>query len=440
MRQQQKKKITKHILIPTLNFMQQGKSTGIVLGIFVAIALILANSPLREQYAEILHHKLGFIINGKPILYFTLEHWINDGLMSMFFFVVGLELKREFIGGELQDLRKVTMPVVAAILGMAVPAAIYLLLNNNSAGENGWGIPMATDIAFALAVVYALGDRVPMTAKVFLTTMAIVDDIGAVVVIALFYTSHISVLNIAVGVTVLMIMMIANRMGVKNIWFYGLLGIGGVWRAFLISGIHATIAAVLSAMVIPADSDITENAFIARMKKLTRKFEKAEQNNVDILEPQQVEIISRIKYDSTNATPPLQRLEHSMHPLVSFIVMPIFALANSGVSFIDMQPAVIMQNNIAIGVICGLIFGKPIGVVAAVWLTEKMGIGRRSKTMTWRVVVGIGLLASIGFTMSMFVTMLAFDNNDNYTQAKVGIFAASIIGAVAGYCILRRKA
>ena len=421
LKQQYQKNIENRMIIPTLQFLQREKSSGIVLALFVALALILTYSPLREEYAQLLEHHFGFVFDGQPFLNFSIEHWFNNGLMSMFFFVMGLELKREFIGDELRDLSKVTLPVAAAVMGMLLSAGIYLLFNLGTPVAHGWEIPMATDIAFALAVLYMLGNRVPISAKVFLTTLAIVDDLGSVVVIALFYTSHISVGNLVVGLSFLLVMFVGNRLGVKNVWFYGLLGIGGVWVAFLMSGIHATISAVLAAMVIPADSRIPEAAFIARMKKLTRQFEQSEPNDVRTLEPEQLEILSRVKADSVQAMPPLQRLEHSLHPLVFFVIMPVFALANTGVSFVDMNIHVLNTNHVAPGVLCGLLLGK------------------RSRSMSWRTVTGVGFLTSIGFTMSMFVTMLAFDNPDNYIQAKVGIFAASIMGGFIGYRLLKKK-
>lgn len=432
------KTIENRVIMPAMQFMQREKSSGIVLAISVVVALIMANSPLREQYASFFEQYFGFVFNGRPFLNFNLEHWINDGLMSMFFFVVGLELKREFIGGELRNLRKVTLPVSAAVFGMLVPAAIYALLNLGTPVFQGWGIPMATDIAFALAVLYMLGDRVPISAKVFLTTLAIVDDLGAVLVIALFYTSEISLFNIGLGMVILLVMFAGNRLGVKSIWFYGILGIGGLWTAFLLSGIHATISAVLAAMVIPADSRIPENAFMARIRRLLRQLETAETNDVRTLTSAQVDILSRVKDDANKAIPPLQRLEHGLHPLVSFVIMPVFALANAGVSFVDMNLTSLFENHVAVGVLLGLLLGKPIGIVAGVWIMEKMGWGKRSRSMTWQHIAGLGFLASIGFTMSMFVAMLAFDEPQFHVQAKVGIFAASIVGGIIGYRLLRK--
>lgn len=427
------------IFLPAMQFMRQEKSGGIVLAVAVVIALALANSPWYENFAHFFEHHLGFVVDSTPYFNFSIAHWINDGLMSLFFFVVGLELKREFIGGELRDIRKVVLPVGAAIMGMLVPAGIFLALNFGTEVSGGWGIPMATDIAFALALVYMLGDRVPLSAKVFLTTLAIVDDLGSVIVIALFYTSNISVSSIAVGVAFLLIMFIANKMGVKSVLFYGMLGVCGVWTAFLMSGIHATIAAVLAAFMIPADSKIPEATFIARMRRQLRLFEKADSNDVRTLEHEQVEIIAQVKSEAINALPPLQRLEHGMHPFVSFVIMPIFALANAGVNFVEMDMASIFSNNVALGVMLGLLLGKPIGVVASVWILVKLGIGKRSASMTWRRFIGLGFLASIGFTMSMFVTSLAFTDPALHVQAKVGIFAASILGGVIGYRLLKTE-
>ena len=439
MRQHYQKELESRLVIPTLQFLHRERSSGIVLGIFVLLALVLANSPFREAYTHFLEHHFGFSINGQTYLDFSLEHWINDGLMSMFFFVVGLELKREFIGGELRDLRKVTLPVVAALCGMLFPAAIYLIFNAGAATSQGWGIPMATDIAFALAVLQLLGNRVPMSAKVFLTTLAIVDDLGSVVIIALFYTTEISFASLAIGFVVLTVMFAGNRLGVKSVCFYGVLGIGGVWLAFLTSGVHATISAVLAAMVIPADARIPEATFLARIRKLTRQFENAAPNDVRTLEPEQVEILARVQADSSRAVPPLQRLEHGLHPLVAFVVMPIFALANAGISFVDLNFGAVFSNGVAIGVMAGLLVGKPVGIVFAVWITERLGFGRRLRGMTWQRVWGLGFLAGIGFTMSMFITMLAFTSPENAIQSKLGIFAASIVGGIAGYIILRKS-
>lgn len=425
--------------MPVQQFINQEKSGGIVLGISILVALVLANSPLSEEYFHFFEHSFGFVFNGDNYLYYTLHHWINDGLMSMFFFVVGLELKREFIGGELADVRNTVLPIGAAVLGMLVPALIYASLNPSGMASSGWGIPMATDIAFSLAILSMLGDRVPLSVKVFLTTLAIVDDLGAVVVIALFYTSEISFASIAVGMAFLMVMFAANKLGVKNVIFYGIVGIGGVWTAFLMSGIHATIAAVLAAFMIPADAQLPESAFMARISRQIRRFSEARPNKVSTLEEEQVEIIDKIRTDSKDAIPPLQRLEHSMHPLVSFVIMPVFALANAGISFDGIELSAVFSNNIAVGVMLGLLVGKPLGIMLATVLLTRLKVARLSDAMTMKRVLGVGFLASIGFTMSMFISTLAFTDAAGLTQAKLGIFAASIAGGVAGYVLLRGK-
>jgi NhaA family Na+:H+ antiporter len=236
------------IIYPVQRFMQQQKASGIVLGISVLVALFLANSPWSESYFAFFEHKLGFRFDGNDYLEYSIHHWVNDGLMAIFFFVVGLELKREIIAGELSEPRKAILPISAAIGGMLMPALIYFFLNPHGEVSNGWGIPMATDIAFALGVLYILGDKVPLSLKVFLAALAIVDDLGAVLVIAFFYTSDISVVNLLIGFGFVIVMYIGNRMGVRNIFFYMLLGIAGVWTAFLLSGVHATIASVLAAL------------------------------------------------------------------------------------------------------------------------------------------------------------------------------------------------
>ncbi len=235
------------VVTPIQKFIQQEKSGGLVLGISVIIALILANSPLHTQYHHFFEQKLGFLFNGSTYLEYSIHHWINDGLMAVFFFVVGLELKREIVAGELSNPRKALLPIAAAIGGMLVPALIYFALNPTGEVNSGWGIPMATDIAFALGVIYLLGNRIPLALKVFLTALAIVDDLGAVLIIAFFYTSDISIVNLAIGLAFLLVMYIGNKMGVRSILFYAILGIGGVWTSFLLSGVHATIASVLAA-------------------------------------------------------------------------------------------------------------------------------------------------------------------------------------------------
>lgn len=426
-------------MLPIKLFMGREKSGGIVLILSVTLAMLLANSNIAESYFHFFEQEVGFIVNGEPYLNYSLHHWINDGLMAMFFFVVGLELKREFIGGELADIRNTILPIGAAIGGMIVPALIFLSLNIGTPQTMGWGIPMATDIAFALGVVYLLGDKVPVSAKVFLTTLAIVDDLGAVLVIAFFYTSELSIASLLFGLCFLAVMFIGNRLGIKSLFFYAVLGIGGVWVTFLLSGIHATIAAVLAAFMIPADAKINESVYLKRMKKLTRRFEKEEPNEVRTLEEGQVDVLTHIQHDTTIAIPLLQQLEHKMSPIVTFLIMPIFAIANAGISFTDLSLSDIFSTHVAVGVTLGLLLGKPIGIIGATFLMVKMRWATLPSAITRRTLLGLGMLASIGFTMSMFISTLAFTDELLMTQAKLGIFLASILGGIGGYVLLNKK-
>ena len=439
MRQRVEKKLNQHLMLPIKLFMGREKSGGIVLILSVALAMILANSNIAESYFHFFEQEVGFIVNGEPYLNYSLHHWINDGLMAMFFFVVGLELKREFIGGELADIRNTILPIGAAIGGMIVPALIFLSLNIGTPQTMGWGIPMATDIAFALGVVYLLGDKVPVSAKVFLTTLAIVDDLGAVLVIAFFYTSELSIASLLFGLGFLAVMFIGNRLGIKSLFFYAVLGIGGVWVTFLLSGIHATIAAVLAAFMIPADAKINESVYLKRMKKLTRRFEKEEPNEVRTLEEGQVDVLTHIQHDTEIAIPLLQQLEHKMSPIVTFLIMPIFAIANAGISFTDLSLSDIFSTHVALGVTLGLLLGKPIGIIGATFLMVKMRWATLPSAITRRTLLGLGMLASIGFTMSMFISTLAFTDELLMTQAKLGIFLASILGGIGGYVLLNKK-
>ncbi|WP_312766171.1 Na+/H+ antiporter NhaA [Epilithonimonas sp.] len=427
------------IVQPMQRFIQQEKSGGLLLGISVILALILANSPLSHGYHEILEQSFGFRWNNETYFEYNIHHWINDGLMSVFFFVVGLELKREIIGGELSNIRQAILPIAAAVGGMLMPALIYLLFNPSGEPHKGWGIPMATDIAFALGVLYLLGNKIPLALKVFLTALAIVDDLGAVLVIAFFYTSEINTTFLLVGLLILIIMYLGNKLGIRSILFYAILGIGGVWTCFLVSGVHATIAAVLAAFTIPADVKIKENVFISKINTYLDKFKNIDPTeNTPTLTNEQLHVLEKMNEATIAATPPLQRLEHAMHPAVSFLIIPIFAIANAGVSLnIDIEN--LFTNNIALGTALGLLVGKVLGVVGFSVLFIKLKIAKVPEGMNIRNLFGLGFLASIGFTMSLFVTSLAFSHEEFQTQAKIGIFAASIIGGIIGYVMLNRS-
>lgn len=424
---------------PFQKLIQNEKAGGIVLGISVIIALILANSPLAHAYHHFFEHKIGIQFDGKSYLEYSIHHWINDGLMAIFFFVVGLELKREIVGGELSNPRKALLPIGAAMGGMLVPAIIYFVLNPVGEAQNGWGIPMATDIAFALGILYLLGNKIPLSLKVFLTALAIVDDLGAVLIIAFFYTSDISTLSLLIGLGFVLIMYIGNKMGVRNVMFYAIIGIIGVWTAFLLSGVHATIASVLAAFTIPADMKIKETIYMSKIQNFLTKFKSIDPNdNIPTLTKDQLHILDEVKKDTKEIIPPLQQLEHAMHPFVTFLIIPIFALANAGVS-LAIDPEQLFSTNVALGVSMGLFVGKVVGVVGFTLLFIKLKIAPFPDGMNIRNLFGLSLLASIGFTMSLFITSLAFTNEAYITQAKIGIFVASIIGGVLGYLVLNKQ-
>jgi NhaA family Na+:H+ antiporter len=421
---------------PLQKFIQQEKSGGIILGISVIIALLLANSPWSESYFDFLNQKFGFYFNGETYFNLSILHWINDGLMAIFFFVVGLELKREIVGGELSNPRKALLPIGAAIGGMLVPALIYIGLNPSGEAATGWGIPMATDIAFALGVLYLLGNRIPLSLKIFLTALAIIDDLGAVLVIALFYTSEISIISLSIGLGIVALMFLANRLGVRNVVFYAVFGILGVWVAFLLSGVHATIAAVLAAFTIPSDVRIKENTYLHKVQGYLSRFKAIDPDDkIPVLTAQQLHLLEEVKVTTNQAMSPLQRLEHAMHPLVTFLIIPIFALANAGVA-LAIDPEQLFSTHVALGVALGLLLGKVLGIVGFTLLFVKLKIAPFPTGMNLRNLFGLGLLGAIGFTMSLFITSLAFNSEELMTQAKIGIFTASIIGGVVGYWVL----
>lgn len=425
------------ILRPFQNFIQEESSSGIVLLICTVIALILSNSPLSDAYHDFwaLEFSIGFA--GYEVAE-SLHDWINDGLMAMFFFVVGLELKREIIGGELSNPRNALLPLAAALGGMVLPALIYISLNSHSPGGKGWGIPMATDIAFALAVLSILGNRVPYAARIFLTTLAIADDLGAVLVIAINYSSDISLTNLVIGAGFLAVLLTANYLGIRSTILYGVLGIGGLWLAFLLSGVHATVAGVLAALAIPARTKIKESSFAASLRQYVTEFESVQPNDVSILEPGQVHAIEKIKSLTRSADTPLQRLEHALRPIALFIVMPIFALANAGISLKGISVDDLLAP-VTIGVFFGLLLGKMLGIFGMSWLFVKLKWANLPEGVGSKTILGLGMLGGIGFTMSLFITTLAFGTTtDHAIEAKIGILSASVLAGLLGWMFLRK--
>jgi len=426
-----------HILSPFQEFFQQEASSGILLIIATIIALIWANSPWAESYIHVWETK--FTVSfGTFGISKDLLHWINDGLMAVFFFVVGLEIKREVLVGELASPRQAILPIVAAIGGMAVPALFYLLFNAGGSARSGWGIPMATDIAFALGVLSLLGKRVPLSLKIFLTAVAIVDDLGAVLVIALFYTSELVWVSLLVGVGFLIALIIMNKLGVRSPLVYSLLGLG-LWVAFLKSGVHATIAGVLLAMTIPVRTRINTEEFISHAGFFLDEFRNHGKSGESVLtNKDQRSAIQAIEVAAEHAQTPLQRLEHMLHPWVSNFIMPVFALANAGVALKGDILSIITQP-VTLGILAGLVLGKQIGVFLASYLAVKLKWADLPSGMTWGRLYGLAWLAGIGFTMSLFIAGLAFVNSEFLSSAKTGILIASLISGIAGAVILSRN-
>ena len=429
MRRRDRQRPIEILLRPFQEFARLEASGGLLLLVCTLIALVWANSPWAERYSQLWHSKL--VIGGGP---FTLEkdllHWINDGLMAIFFLVVGIEIKREILIGELMSRRRAALPIVAAVGGMVVPAALYLAVNRGGAGTSGWGIPMATDIAFALGALTLLGRRVPLALKVFLIALAIVDDIGAVLVIAIFYTTDISWVALLIGGGFLAGLLAMNRAGVRRLWVYALLGLG-LWLALLQSGIHGTVAGVLLAMAIPAVPFDTRQ-FLAQSRALLEEFEQA--GNGDSRAPlndDQRAALYALENTYVHSRSPMRRVEHALHPWVTYAIMPIFALANAGISLSgDLTAAV--THPVSIGVIVGLALGKQLGVTLFAWLAVRLGLASLPSGVTWRHVYGAGWLAGIGFTMSVFIATLAFSGTTLLPTAKVGVLVASMISGIIG--------
>ena len=423
------------IVRPFQDFADKQSSGGIVLIVATVIALAWANSPWGESYAALWHTKLTVGVGGFSVSK-DLTHWINDGLMAVFFFVIGLEIKREVLVGELSSARNAALPVVAALGGAVVPALIYLAVNAGTEGAAGWGIPMATDIAFALGVLALLGEGAPAGLKVFLTALAIVDDIVAVLVIALFYTSQISWGALGVGAAFLAALIVANLLGVGRTLVYAVLGVG-LWLCFLLSGVHATIAGVLLAFTVPAVSFMDPGAFLDRSRYVLDRFEQAEERGQNVLANEERQsALHALNHAAYKLEPPLHELEHALHPWVVFAIMPLFALANAGVE-LGGGIAEALTSPVALGIVLGLVVGKQVGITLFAWLAVRSGLSELPEGTGWRQVYGAGWLAGIGFTMSLFITDLAFSEDSLVETAKLGILGASLVAGAVGWTILR---
>ncbi|MCP4766197.1 MAG: Na+/H+ antiporter NhaA [Gammaproteobacteria bacterium] len=414
-------------------FLHSQVTGSLILIVATIIALIWANSQWGDFYYELSHTYVG-VHFGDWQFSLSLSHWIKDGLMAIFFFVVGLEIKREIAVGELSTLDRAMLPVCAALGGAIVPAAIYALVNSSGEAAAGWGIPMATDIAFALGVLSMFGSRVPLGLKIFLTALAIADDLLAVAVIAVFYTPDLDVGILLFAVIPLGLMLFLSRIGVRATWVYSVLAIV-VWLDVLGSGVHATIAGVLVAMVIPVRPAIDPVQFTEKTSHLLASIT-GQDNSLDALihDSARREKLEQLSLAVEDATPPAIALEHSLHPLQSFVILPLFALFSAGVAF-SPENLEDFPSGAALGVILGLVVGKPLGVLLTCWLVIKFA-KVDPLDVTLPQLIGAGCLAGIGFTMSIFISELAFTSDAVIDQAKVGILAASITAGVLGAIVL----
>jgi len=423
------------VLRPFQQFAQTESSGGIVLMVCTALALAWANSPWSESYFHLWERTLTIGTEGFGLTE-TLHHWINDGLMAVFFFVVGLEIKREMLVGELASVRQAALPIAGAIGGMIVPAALYMALNWGGPGAAGWAIPMATDIAFALGVLALLGSRVPASLKVFLAALAIADDIGAVLVIAFFYTSDLSLTSLGVAAGVLALLFACGSAGVRRPGVYAVLGVV-LWVAMLKSGIHATVAGVLLAMTIPARTRIDEDEFVRSARSSLRDFEQACGPGSTVLSNRdQQEAVHALETACEEVQAPLLKVEHKLHGLVAYGIMPLFAFANAGIR-VSAELMAALSFPVLFGVFVGLVVGKPLGITLLSWASVRAGLAAAPAAASWRALHGVSWLGGIGFTMSLFIATLAFGSGPLLESAKVGILGASVIAGVVGWLLLR---
>ncbi len=407
----------------------------VILLVSAIVALIWANSRWAYLYVEILHTEIAISV-GEHVFSLSLHHFINDGLMTLFFLVVGLEIKREVQVGELASPRKAILPVMAALGGMLIPALIYFALNFGGAGQAGWGIPMATDIAFALGILALLGARAIPGLKVFLTALAIADDLGAVLVIAVFYTASLSIVALEIAVVLLAAMVVANRLGIRSPALYIVLGVG-VWLEMYLSGIHATVAGVLIALTIPVRARIDPEEFLILGYERLQELAGAQLTTDSMIhDHRQLDLIVELHDAARDMRPPGLVIEHALHPFNAYFVIPLFALFNAGVPLEGGGLSAIL-NPVSLGVLLGLVLGKQLGVTLFSWLTVRLGWASLPDRVTWRMLYGAGWLAGIGFTMSLFITDLAFTDELLINQAKLGILVASLIAGSLGFVLLR---
>jgi NhaA family Na+:H+ antiporter len=412
------------------DFISKEALSGVLLFLATLLAVIIANSSLGLDYYDLWHMPLGITL-GEYNISMSLMHWINDALMAVFFLMVGLEIKREMVVGELSSFQKASFPVVAALGGMLLPAFIYVILNPNN--MIGFGIPMATDIAFALGILMVLGKRVNPALKLFLVALAVVDDLGAVLVVAMVYTQEIQYQYFLHIGFIYALIWLLNLRGVTALTPYLILG-AFLWAFFHLTGVHATIAGVLLAFAIPINSKIKEKAFIRSTKKSINLFERRMDKEHPILNNDQVDALEDMGYSYEKVQNPLVRLEHNLHGFSAFFIIPIFAFSNAGVmiDFTNVSEHIF----IVLGVILGLVVGKPLGIIGFTYLAVKFKLIKKPLNITWYEIIAAGFLGGIGFTMSIFITHLAFFDESIIDAVKLGVFFASFIAATIGVSLL----
>lgn len=421
------------ILTPFEEFIHRQTTSGLLLMAMAVIALLLANGPLVATYEHLIHTLISLNIGGWN-LEMSLHHWINDGLMALFFFVVGLELKREMLVGELAKLRHATLPIGAAIGGMVVPALIYFAINPDGDAARGWGIPMATDIAFAIGALALLASRVPKALVTFLVALAIVDDLGAVMVIAVFYTDTIALVPLAAAGGLFALLLAFNMSGIRKTLPYFIVAVF-LWYALLQSGVHATLAGILGALSVPAVPRYNPERFSEHVRDLMQRFDASHQPGKSIMTNDKLRaVVQTLENGVHSVEAPLQRLEHVWHMPVAYLVIPIFALANAGISMQFSSLGEALSHPVLLGVMIGLVLGKFVGITGACWLLLKLGVAELPKDTRFTQIAGVSLLAGIGFTMSIFVAQLGFEGNEQLLlMAKTGILGASLLAGISGF-------
>jgi Na+:H+ antiporter, NhaA family len=421
--------VTRTLVMPIQEFIHIQGVSSIVLLLAAIVALMWANSPWHESYHQVWDMELNLSRLTLPV-----HAWINDALMAIFFFLVGMEIKHEIVHGELSDMRRASLPIVAALGGMVVPALIYAGINFHQAGAHGWGIPMATDIAFSLGVL-AMVKGIPSELKVFLLSLAIADDIGAIAVIAIFYTDTLRVHSLIVAALLLIILYLVYRVGIRHSMIFALLGVL-FWVAILRSGIHATIAGVILGFMVPTTPGLSFEQFDRIGTDVVKRYRDALAANDTATANRMLGVLEQV-VSATEA--PSERLTRKLNDWVSFLVLPLFALANAGVEFSTAGLGELLRSHVAWGVFFGLVIGKPVGIAVFSWAAVKIGFASLPHHVNWRMVTAVGMLAGIGFTVSIFISSLAFNDPVMLTDAKAAILGASVAAGILGYIALQRS-